>query len=290
MEATLIVPDPVLVRDACDRFDRENEVTEKALSDLFDAYPANCDPSRVLLKVVALNSLYSTRILAVLKLAAHIAGQGAAIDAALAAGSPEAVDSIARISMGEKDFIFYSFATKYCNWHQPNLYPIFDSRVDKYLWLLKKQGLFQSQDFSSRQDLYSYPSFCSIMTAFRNQFGLASFTFKQIDKFLWSQGESIWVAAEEGAREESSALQTPPPQALSDHLNPGIEPPVESLPASAEAPAFESEDYDPEFDLPSEYLKRRRTGAQADIRLNPDLIVDASPGPRDEPPEGEAAP
>ena len=208
MDATLPVPNAELVSKACDEFDRENAVTEKALAELFAAYPGNDNPSHVLLKVAALNSLYATRILAVLKLATHIAGQGAAIDAALASGSPEAVDSVARLSIGEKDFTFYSFASKYCNWHQPNLYPVYDGRVDKYLWALKKQGIFQTEAFSHRQDLYSYPRFCLIVTAFREYFGLGEFTFKQIDKFLWSQGEAIWTIAEEEVTEEAAPEET----------------------------------------------------------------------------------
>lgn len=235
MEAALTAPTADLVRAACTEFDRENVVTEKALTDLFAAYPANVDPSRVLLKVVALNSLYSTRILAVLKLAHHIADQGPALDAALAAGSPDAVQAIARIGNGDRDFTFYSFATKYCNWHKPNLYPIYDSRVDKYLWFLKKEGLFQSQALSQQQDLHSYPQFCLAMTAFREQFGLGSFTFKQIDKFLWSQGESIWAA--EQAQEISGLESHATPEG--EAAGPGGEAPPDASAATAETQVFE---------------------------------------------------
>lgn len=221
MEAALTAPDAELVGKACDEFDRENDVTEKALAELFAAYPANDNASHVLLKVAALNSLYATRILAVLKLATHIAGQAPAIDAALAAGSREAVDAIARVSAVDKDFTFYSFASKYCNWHRPNLYPIYDSRVDKYLWALKKQNLFQCEVFSGHDDLHSYPQFCVVMAAFREQFGLGSFTFKQIDKFLWSQREAIWTVAEEEAPKQEA-----PPQetAIFEDLPPIPEP------------------------------------------------------------------
>ena len=196
MDTALRAPDAVLVREACEQFDRENETSEKALAELFAAYPGNDNASHVLLKVVALNSLYSTRILAVLKLANHIAEQGAQIDAALAAGSAEAVEVIA--GAGQIDLTFYSFATKYCNWHNPGAYPIYDSRVDKYLWGLKKQGLFSSEKLAERGDMWSYPAFCEVMTAFRNDFGLGAFSFKEIDKFLWSQGEAIWAMADEG--------------------------------------------------------------------------------------------
>lgn len=205
METALIAPSADLVRAACEQFDRENSVTEKALTDLFGAYPTNEDASYVLLKVAALNSLYATRILAVLKMAQRIAGLGAELDAALEAGSPDAVEQIAKIGIAEKDFTFYSFATKYCNWHRPELYPIYDSRVDKYLWLLKKQGEFSCEKFTSREDLRNYATFRDVMIALRDQFGLGSFSFKQIDAFLWSQGEAIWAAAEED--ETAGALE-----------------------------------------------------------------------------------
>ncbi|HEX8711869.1 MAG TPA: hypothetical protein VF730_08350 [Terracidiphilus sp.] len=233
MEATLSVPDAQLVREACERFDRENEVSEKALAELFAAYPTNDDASHVLLKVVALNSLYSTRILAVLKLAMLIAGQGAKIDAALAAGSTDAVEAIA--GGGQTDLTFYSFATKYCNWHKPDSYPIYDSRVDKYLWSLKKQGLLHAEKLVERGDMWSYSSFREVMAAFREEFGLGAFSFKEIDKFVWSQSEAIWAVAEE-AREETVTPEAQEPEP--EFMAAGDEP-AESAPVAVESPVLE---------------------------------------------------
>lgn len=283
MEAALTAPTAELVKNACDEFNRENDVTEKALAELFAAYPANDNPSRVLLKVVALNSLYTTRILAVLKLASHIAGQGAALDAALAAGSPAAVDAVASVSSGDTDFTFYSFASKYCNWHQPNLYPIYDSRVEKYLWALKKDGLFQTEAFSQRQDLYKYPQFCLVMTAFREQFGLGSFTFKQIDKFLWSQGQAIWNVAEEeipeqAAPEEMAVFEELPPIPEHGPVNAFGGPPGESAEAEvAVASQNQQEESLPIYHPDEELLKRRDDG-----KLFLDMFPAAAPSPEPE--------
>lgn len=281
MEAALTAPDADLVRAACAQFDRENEVTEKALTDLFAAYPANVDPSRVLLKVVALNSLYSTRILAVLKLAHHIADQGPAIDAALAAGSPDAVQAIAGIGNGDKDFTFYSFATKYCNWHQPNLYPIYDSRAEKYLWALKRQGIFNCEALSARDDLQSYPRFFVVMTAFRQQFGLGSFTFKQIDEFLWSQAEVIWALADEEARVEiqveASVFEEPPPIPEPAPMSAFGGPPAETAEAEMAAAAqIPAEDTIPVYEPDSDLLKHRDDG----MKLFLDMFA-TTPAPAD---------
>lgn len=48
---------------------------------------------------------------------------------------PEVVDLIARVTVAssEKQLTFYSFASKYCSWHKPNQYPIWDFRVNRYL-------------------------------------------------------------------------------------------------------------------------------------------------------------
>jgi hypothetical protein len=266
MEAALVAPTAEAVTKACEQFDRENDVTEKALALLVDAYPTNDNLSQVLLKVVALNSLYSTRVLAVLKLASQIAEQGSALDATLLAGSREAVELITRVGDGDKGLTFYSFATKYCNWHRPNLYPIYDSRVDKYLWSLKKQGVFQSEALSQREDLRNYPQFCVVMTALREQFGLGSFTFKQIDKFLWSQGEAIWNVAEEETREEETSdeaifLEELPPIPEAEPVNAFGGPPAESAAAEVSvASQYQAEETIPIYHPDSEILKRRDDG------------------------------
>jgi hypothetical protein len=269
MEATLTVPDADLVGEASKQFARENGVTEKALAELFAAYPANDNPSHILLKVVALNSLYSTRILAVLKLAHYIADLGARLDAALAAGAQEAVTLIAPAGNGDSDLTFYTFATKYCNWHQPNFYPIYDSRVDKYLWALKKQGNFKCEAFSDRQDLHQYPQFCAVMKAFREQFGLGSFSFKQIDEFLWSQGEAIWAFAEEEARVEV-AFDEPLPIPEPAPMNAFGGPPAESAEAEvAAASSAQAEDTIPVYEPDSELFKRGDEGVKLFLDMFP---------------------
>lgn len=92
-------PTEELVRTACQEFDRDNFVIEQALTELFSQYPQNNDLRRVLLKVVALNSLYSTWIPAysgkipdVLDVARLIHQDAQDVDASLDAGSAEIVE------------------------------------------------------------------------------------------------------------------------------------------------------------------------------------------------------
>jgi hypothetical protein len=187
MNAILEIPSVESVKAACERFDHENESTELALTELFRQYPGNTDLRHVLLKVVAVNALYHTCIYALDAIARHIQAHGEEIDQALKSGSPQIVDKIAKVNVRGKVHNFFAFATKYCSWHQPEKFPIYDSRVDAYLWNLQLHKPFAPGFIHPH--LWDYPKFQSIVIAFRDAYGLGSFTFKEIDKFLYLQGE-----------------------------------------------------------------------------------------------------
>jgi len=116
-------------------------------------------------------------------LASHIAGLG--IDALLAEGSPEAVDLIANCPPLRR---YLSFASKFCSWHNPAVYPIYDANARACLWGYKKQDQFAK---FQQQDLWYYEKFRAAVVAFRKHYGLDSLTFKQLDKFLWLSGDRI---------------------------------------------------------------------------------------------------
>jgi hypothetical protein len=195
MNSVLRTPNAEIVRAACEEFERDNQTVEQALRELFNQYRGNEDLRHVLLKVVTLNALYSAgvpvysrKIPDVEDVARHIQRNAQSIDSALAAGSPEIVDCIARVTVTEKkDRIYFSFATKYCSWHNPASYPIYDYRVSKYICSLQKQAPFADQKLFA-VDRWDYPTFLRVMTAFRDSYRLGPFTFKEIDKFLWSEG------------------------------------------------------------------------------------------------------
>lgn len=194
MSAALEAPTAERVKAANLKFDHENELTEHTLEELFRQYPGNSDLHHVLLKVVAVNSLYHTCIFALDTVARHIHENRRQIDAALASGSPEIVDVIARVKVKGKVYNFFSFATKFCSWHNPAAYPIYDAHVDHYLWNLQKQDHFAS---FLHPDLWNYPKFLQIMTAFRDEHKLSAFSFKEIDKFLFLEGTPPKTSAPE---------------------------------------------------------------------------------------------
>lgn len=178
----------------CKEFDHANKVIESALEQLFKGFPKNKETAHILLKVIAVNSLYSTqipmqseRIPTVWEVADHIKALN--IDSELDAGSLAPVFNIAKIESPTKKVHYnYSFATKYCNWHRPEVYPIYDSRVDEYLWHFMKSGHISHFD---RQDLKIYKTLKEKVSEFRNCCGLDELNFKELDKFLYSEGGKL---------------------------------------------------------------------------------------------------
>jgi hypothetical protein len=185
-------PTVELIKAECDAFDPENQLVEDALGQLFAQFPKNTETSHVLLKVLALNKLYKTQIndIDIEPLARHIAGLD--IDQLLAQPNLRAVDLITNCPDLQKNF---SFATKYCSWHNPTAYPIYDRNVVKCLCRCNKQKEFKVKGFYQK-DLRDFKEFLAVVTAFRSFYVLDTVSFKQLDKFLWHLGDRILKEAD----------------------------------------------------------------------------------------------
>ncbi len=174
-------PTVALINAEGEKFDSDNRVVEEALAQLIREFPRNTEPSHVLLKVVVVNHLYGAGIPRknVERIADHITKLR--IDRAVADGNAAIVDDIINCGLEEK---YFSFASKFCSWHKPDAYPIYDRNVDECLWSYRQQYHFTTY----RRGSYTYIEFVAILNAFRNVFGLNAVTFKQLDKFLWQVG------------------------------------------------------------------------------------------------------
>jgi hypothetical protein len=152
-----VLPRPTieLVEAECKAFDQENELGEGALGQLRAAFPTNTDVRQVLLKVLVLNKLYGTMIrdIDVEPVATHIVGlaKDRLLDQLLDQGSLEAVFLIADCP-NVKEYL--SFASKFCSWHNPTAYPIYDGNVRKCLYSYQKQDSFA--EFQTKDDLYYF--------------------------------------------------------------------------------------------------------------------------------------
>lgn len=161
---------------------------EAALDKLFALCPKNTDIRDVLLKSAVLNDFYSTQIFDINPVAENIVGLN--IDSRLQKGDLSLVGDISNVQMSDgKQYCFYSFASKFCSHHRPDIYPIYDSFVDTMLCYFQKRDRFYS--FKSK-DLEDYFVFCEVMEAFRKYYGLTGFGFKLVDKYLWLLGKDFF--------------------------------------------------------------------------------------------------
>src|SRR5260221_3013048 len=162
---------------------------ESSLDKLFlRTYPLNKELDDVLIKVCALNEFYSTNIFNPIAIAKHIVNLN--IDESLKNDNLDLVNRIALVKMKDnKNYNFYSFATKYCSHHKPTIYPIYDSFVEKMLLYFKKRDGFSE---FSKDDLHSYSKFRDILMKFREFYGLQQFSLKEIDQYLWQIGKKYF--------------------------------------------------------------------------------------------------
>lgn len=171
--------------------DQGNESTDAALRRLSN----NVDAGEVSVKVSALNGLYATSIYGVVQMARHIVGLN--IDERLSSGQADSalIEQIAHLTQTGKVRRNYSFARKYCSFHRPDVYPIYDSLVVRVLnGLLKQVEVF---DRCERGETWNgdYDVYCRSIAGFRHHFGLEQFSFRDIDKYLWMVAKEHQTAA-----------------------------------------------------------------------------------------------
>ena len=161
---------------------------ENALNKLFfNLCPENKDMSDILIKCSSLNDFYSTNIFKVHNVAKHFLNQK--IDERLAVGDLNLVMDLANIEINGKRFFFYSFATKYCSHHRPDIYPIYDSYVNKLLKYFRNRDGFMA---FKETNLKEYSKYYNIIQSFKSFYGLQEFSVKQIDKYLWQLGKEAF--------------------------------------------------------------------------------------------------
>jgi hypothetical protein len=170
---------------------------ESALQKLFiNTYPKNEEMDDILIKVCSLNDFYSTNIFSPFIVAKHIFNIG--IDSKLAQNDLTIVNEIAQVKINElKNKHFYSFATKYCSHHKPEMYPIYDSFVERVLKYFNKVYTFFDQ---KQLDFKDYIDFRDILVSFQNHFKLNKFSLKEIDRYLWLIGKEYFPKKYKKAR------------------------------------------------------------------------------------------
>lgn len=170
---------------------------EISLTSIFKTYPLNTELSEVLIKSTLLNTFYSAGVKTIdlIKVVSTIIDCN--IDEDLQRGSWDAVYKLLAGFKKAKISNYYSFATKYCNWHNHVKYPIYDSFVDDVVWEFKKNGLINN--IKHRNQLSDYKIFGDCLHEIYETYSLSSaetifkdkptINYKIIDKYLWLLGK-----------------------------------------------------------------------------------------------------
>lgn len=180
----------------------DNSLREELLENTFRG-SKNTDIYEIINKVTLLNSLYHTQIPAIniVPIARHI--QSLDIDNRLYCKDkiyPDLVNDIAYKQGKYKTKKFkddedlnikvnnvYSFATKYCSWHNPN-YPIADSYSKGMLYYINEADKFYNDGKVTKVSLNDYNVFSEMYEAFREEYfsEMEHIDNKMIDTYLWT--------------------------------------------------------------------------------------------------------
>jgi len=169
--------------------DQKVSTQEQALTHLFTkTYPNNDDILEITIKVSALNTLYSTQLHKYLfPVVNHL--KNLSIDERLKNGDITLIDDIIQTPLEDgKIYRCYSFATKYCSFHRPDAYPIYDSYVDRVLVYLQARDKFAGDMVIDNKN---YLSYVQAIKKFQAHYQLNNFSLKQIDKYLWQLGYEL---------------------------------------------------------------------------------------------------
>ena len=173
------------------RFIKEHEARygwyDGAIQSLIDAFPSNSDYDSVLNKVVVINRLYSTSIYDVDGTAQKILQLD--FDTRVAEGDLSLVHDIANPDpkFSKNTNYTYSFATKYCNWHAKESYPIFDSVVRRVISRYNREHQFSEIRV---KDYWNYESWKQIVDDITDVLNIQDYRYKKADKYLWALGVS----------------------------------------------------------------------------------------------------
>ena len=158
--------------------------TDRAIFTLVNQYRKNDALEPVLLKAAVINGLYSTNVFGIYAMAEHIVQIG--VDDYLSRRSPDVVERIANAEIGGKKRCFFSFATKYCSFHDPDTYPKYDKVV---WWMLQQLRLAGAIRKFEDSELDRYAGFQSLMIETRDALGMNTLSLQQLDKVFWILGK-----------------------------------------------------------------------------------------------------
>lgn len=183
--AVELAPEHIAAANRLHRRLNQWTMSDRALAALAQALPG-FDAEGCLLKTVAVNALYGTRLFAVLQMASHIERLMASTDLATAdEGLVEAVADLSRAGAQTKNRRYHSFASKFCHFFiDPERFPIMDRYANG---MLKRHlGRREYEDDRDRP----YRAFVRNFRRLSDAVGHVG-TARDLDHYLWITGQHL---------------------------------------------------------------------------------------------------
>lgn len=175
--------------------DEKNSHVVSAVQILFTKLPFNCNIDEIYAKIAALDKLYGTNVHHLYDVAKHIYSIPD-LDKRLNKGDLAVVNEITQVPVidkhgNEKIYNFYSLATKFCMFSNPEAYSIYDSYVEKVLKEFNKIDRFFDP---CELDFRNYEDFDRILNLFRDKYSpaLANVSRLNMDRYLWLLGKKTF--------------------------------------------------------------------------------------------------
>lgn len=183
-------PTAEVIKGFVDSFNKENFYDSEnylAAIKLTKAFRKNDDYKNVFIKVNFINGAFKTTIGDTFGVAKQVFEKVKNIDTRLKQGDTSLVDEIAlyKVPKSKKVRNNFSFATKFCHCHKPDLFPINDKYVRNSLFEFNKHFKFSK---FTKKSLLDYDNFLEVLADFRKIVDDKKISFATIDRFLWALG------------------------------------------------------------------------------------------------------
>ena len=156
-----------------------------------EVFPHNTNEYHVASKVCVLNSYSHVNLKHTYAIVNHLLGIKD-LDARLLDGDLLLIEEIRH---GIPGIDYYSFATKYCAFHQPSQYVVYDRYSSAILWHFIKESKVQGKCFtevSTRNKFKDYLNYIQVTLDFIDHYKLNNQRMHKIDQYLWLCGKEFY--------------------------------------------------------------------------------------------------
>lgn len=165
--------------------------SENSVQCVFCVFPNNTLLEHIIAKISTLNTLYSTNVYYPYELAEHIIRLN--VDCFIKDADMSVVDKIASFDFlskkGEqKHKNLYSFASKYCSFHEKSIFPMYDKNLQR---VLEQYNTPNWCKYFFSKPGNKYKNFVEILRSFARDYGLQSLSLRDLDRFLWLYGKEL---------------------------------------------------------------------------------------------------